>query len=169
MGSFKFRSEKELFENDVPPSGSLLLAETGRRRVSGLITLICCRPKIACAHSQLYFICRFTYLANKDREHVLEVVSNINCSFRWFLSGTPKHANFNDISNLAALLGVHLGIDEVLPGVKLNKKYLSSNDNSGLESLSHYLESRSLQWHFRRHAAFAILSGSFCPSKCRRN
>ena len=104
-------------------------------------------------------------MANKDREHVLEVVSNINCSFRWFLSGTPKHANFNDISNLAALLGVHLGIDEVLPGVKLNKKYLTNNDNSGLESLSHYLESRSLQWHFRRHS----LSQSFLDRFVRQN
>ena len=96
---------------------------------------------------------------------MLEVVSNIHCSFRWFLSGTPKHANFNDISNLAALLGVHLGIDEVLPGVKLNKKYLSINDNSGLESLSHYLESRSLQWHFRRHT----LSQSFLNRFVRQN
>ena len=104
-------------------------------------------------------------MASKDREHVLEVVSNINSSFRWFLSGTPKHANFNDISNLAELLGLHLGIDEVLPGVKLNKKYLSNNDNSGLESLSHYLESRSLQWHFRRHE----LSQSFLDRFVRQN
>jgi SNF2-related domain len=99
----------------------------------------------------LLFPVRFTYLAKKDRERVLEVVSKIHCSFRWCLSGTPKHANFNDISNLAALLGVHLGVDEVLPGVKLNKKYLTDNENTGLESLSHYLESRSLHWHLRRH------------------
>jgi SNF2 family DNA or RNA helicase len=90
-------------------------------------------------------------LANKDRENVMEVVSNIHCKFRWCLSGTPKHANFNDVSNLASLLGVHLGIDEVLPGMKLSKKYLSENENSGLESLSHYLESHSMQWHGRRH------------------
>jgi SNF2 family DNA or RNA helicase len=107
----------------------------------------------------------FTYLACKDREHVLEVVSSIHCTFRWFLSGTPKHANFNDISTLAALLGVHLGIDEVLPGVKLNKKYLTNNNNSGLESLSHYLESRSVQWHFRRHK----LSQSFLDRFVRQN
>jgi SNF2-related domain len=94
---------------------------------------------------------RFTYLSKKDRERVLEVISNIRSFFRWCLSGTPKHANFNDINSLSALLGVHLGVDEVLPGVKLNKKYMTENENTGLESLSHYLESRSLQWHFRRH------------------
>jgi SNF2 family DNA or RNA helicase len=90
-------------------------------------------------------------LAKKDRERVLGVISKINSSFRWCLSGTPKHADFDDISSLARLLGVHLGVDEVLPGVKLNKKYLTDKETTGLESLSHYLENRSLQWHHRRH------------------
>jgi SNF2 family DNA or RNA helicase len=113
----------------------------------------------------LFMSTRFTYLANKDRERVLEVVSNIRCSFRWCLSGTPKHANFNDISSLAKLLGIYLGVEEVLPGVKLNKKYLADNENSGLESLSHYLESRSLQWHGRRHK----LAQSFLDRFVRQN
>ena len=93
----------------------------------------------------------FTYLAKKERERVIQVLYTINSSFRWCLSGTPKHADFNDISSLASLLGVHLGVDEVLPGVKLNKKYLTDKETTGLESLSHYLESRSFQWHLRRH------------------
>lgn len=59
------------------------------------------------------------------------------------LSGTPKHSNFNDINGLAGLLGVQLGIDEVLPGAKLSKAQLS--ESTGLESLSSYLESRSMQ------------------------
>jgi hypothetical protein len=99
-----------------------------------------------------FFMRRFTYLSKKqDRERLLEFTYNLKSSFRWFLSGTPDHADFNDVSNLARLLGIHLGIDEVLPGVKLSKKYLADRESTGLESLSHYLESRSLQWHTRRH------------------
>ena len=108
---------------------------------------------------------RFTYLTKKDREHVLEVVSNLNCSFRWFLSGTPKHSNFNDISILASLLGIHLGVDEMLPGLKLSKKYFTERENSGVESLSQYLENRSIHWHHRRHE----LAQSFLNRFVRQN
>lgn len=73
----------------------------------------------------------FTYLADKSRERVLEVVRKLNSTFRWCLSGTPRHGNFNDICSLAELLGVHLGIDEVLPGVKINKKWLSDKETTG--------------------------------------
>ena len=46
---------------------------------------------------------------------------------------------------------MHLGIDEVMPGVKISKRLLADKETTGLESLSHYLESRSVQWHERRH------------------
>lgn len=112
--------------------------------------------KMLCPPLEMFFwnrlvVDEFTYLAKKERERVTQVIYKIKSSFRWCLSGTPKHADFNDISSLAWLLGVHLGVDEVLPGVKLNKKYLTDNETTGLESLSHYLESRSIQWHHRRH------------------
>lgn len=111
------------------------------------------------------FFFRFTYLAKKDRERVLQFVYMIKSSFRWCLSGTPKHADFSDISRLARLLGVHLGVDEVLPGVKLNKKYFADMETTGLESISQYLESRSLQWHHRRQG----LGQSFLDRFVRQN
>lgn len=76
-------------------------------------------------------------------------MKNLNSSFRWFLSGTPRHDNFNDIRFLADLLGVHLGIEESLPGVKVS---YDKEEASGLDNLSAYMEVRSVQWHERRHA-----------------
>jgi hypothetical protein len=73
----------------------------------------------------------------------LSVIQELKAVFRWLLSGTPNHHHFNDISSLASLLGIHLGVDEDLPGTKLSKK--SSSDNTGLESLSRFMESRSMQ------------------------
>lgn len=102
----------------------------------------------------------FTYLAKKDRERCLTVIKHLKTSFRWLLSGTPKHSNFNDISALAGLLGVHLGVKEDLPGTRVsNKEY------SGLESLQNFLESRSMQWHMRRHA----LAQAFLDRMVRQN
>jgi hypothetical protein len=73
----------------------------------------------------------------------LSVIQELNAKFKWLLSGTPQHQHFNDISNLASLLGIHLGVDEDLPCTKLSKKSLS--DKTGLESLSCFMESRSAQ------------------------
>lgn len=39
-----------------------------------------------------------------------------------------------------------------MPGVKVSKRMLADKETTGLESLSHYLESRSMQWHERRHS-----------------
>lgn len=101
--------------------------------------------------ANFFLVCRFTYLAKKEHEPLLEVIYNIKSNFRWFLSGTPKHGDFNDVNSLACLLGIHLGIDELLPSVKLSKKYLKDKESTGFEGMSYYLESRSLQWHTRRH------------------
>lgn len=93
------------------------------------------------------------------------MILDIKSSFRWCLSGTPKHSDFNDIQTLSSLLGVHLGIDEVLPGVKLSKRLLADKESTGLESLSHFLESRSVQWHERRH----LLAQQFLNRFVRQN
>lgn len=80
------------------------------------------------------------------------------------MSGTPKHGDFNDIQVLASLLGVHIGVDEILPGAKI-KRHLAEKETTGLESLSHYLESRSVQWHERRH----LLAQQFLNRFVRQN
>lgn len=52
-----------------------------------------------------------------------------------------------------------------MPGVKLSKRLLVEKETTGLESLSHYLESRSIQWHERRHS----LAQSFLNRFVRQN
>lgn len=94
---------------------------------------------------------RFTYLSETSRRRVQTFVQELKSSFAWFLSGTPPHENFNDIQSLASLLGIHLGIEEVLPGTKPTKRGSANRERTGLESMSHYLELRSVQWHERRH------------------
>jgi len=91
-----------------------------------------------------------TLASDKENERVQTLILGLNSTFRWCLSGTPRHANFSDIRDLASLLGVHLGIDEPLPWIKL-RKYADNKEKSGLESLSQYMEIRSMQWHERRH------------------
>jgi SNF2-related domain len=82
---------------------------------------------------------------------VLQVVKQLNSNFRWCLSGTPPHQNFNDVSCLADLMGIHLGVEEQLPGVKLSMPLGGARNYAGVENMSRYMEIRSLQWHERRH------------------
>ena len=65
-------------------------------------------------------------------------------------SGTPSHESFDDIQCLAQLIGLHLGIDEPLPGAKIAKGG-KRNQNTAAESMANYLEVKSLAWHQRRH------------------
>jgi len=111
----------------------------------------------------------FTYLLEKvDRACVQSVVQGLKSSFRWGLSATPAHENFNDIKALASLLGIHLGIDETLPGGLLKKRGGSSKEEqetSASEKFSSLLEIRSMQWHERRHA----VAQSFLERFVRQN
>lgn len=108
---------------------------------------------------------RFTYLNDKKNEQVLHVVKGLRSHFRWFLSGTPQHRNFDDIRFLADLLGIHLGVPELLPGMKLGRPSGGGKGNTGLENMSQYLEVRSIQWHERRHD----LAQSFLDRYVRQN
>ncbi|KAL7565128.1 hypothetical protein ACA910_021509 [Epithemia clementina (nom. ined.)] len=108
----------------------------------------------------------FTYLVDTERERVLSLLLGLKSSFRWCLSGTPQHTNFNDIKTLGTLLGLHLGVDETLPGVKLGPgRGQKVSENTGLENLSQFLEVRSMQWHERRHR----LVQSFMDRYVRQN
>jgi hypothetical protein len=47
---------------------------------------------------------------------------------------------------------VHLGIDETLPGVKVSgRANQMSSESTGFENLAIFMETRSMQWHERRH------------------
>jgi len=91
----------------------------------------------------------FTYI-NDDakRAKVLTLVKFLKSSYRWMLSGTPAHSDFNDVQFLSSLLGMHLGIDDQVPGTKAAR----NSSKSQVEKFSDMLEVRSVQWHARRHS-----------------
>ena len=66
----------------------------------------------------------FHYLHDKsDRARVLSVVSKgLKASCRWALSGTTPHQDFDDVTYLAQLLGVHLGIEDHVGNSKANAR-----------------------------------------------
>jgi SNF2 family DNA or RNA helicase len=109
--------------------------------------------KMTCPNLEMFFwrrlvVDEFTYLANEKRGQTLSLILGLKAHARWGLSGTPAHANFNDIQSLATLLGIHLGVEESLPGARKRGK----EEKTGLEALSNFLELRTMQWHERRHS-----------------
>lgn len=91
----------------------------------------------------------FTYVLDKaDRQRPLSLVRRLSACYRWFLSGTPRHEQFDDIERLASLLGVHLGVDEPLPGTKIGR--VRASEKTGAECMSQFLEEHSMHWHERR-------------------
>jgi len=112
----------------------------------------------------------FHYLAQKqDRARVLTLVLGLKSSFRWCLSGTPPHSTFDDVESLAKLLGIHLGIPDVLPsanGARAGRgKKAADKDKTAMEKFSDMMDLKSVQWHQRRH----LLSQTFLDRFVRQN
>ena len=40
------------------------------------------------------------------------MVNSVTAKYKWALSGTPPTDSFQDVKSVAALLGIHLGVDE---------------------------------------------------------
>ena len=89
-------------------------------------------------------------------------MKGLRSNFRWGLSGTPPHEDFDDASDLASLLGIHLGIEDTLPGKSIsNKRLRGDKEKTELEKFSTLLEVRSFQWHERRHFLGQTLLNQF--------
>jgi hypothetical protein len=125
--------------------------------------------KMRCPPMEMFFwnrlvIDEFTYLREKaDRARVQSVALGLKSSFRWALSATPAHETFKDIESLASLLGIHLGIDEALPGAKNASN--TDDQTPASEKFSSLLEMRSVQWHEKRHT----IAQSFLNRFVRQN
>ena len=109
--------------------------------------------KMTCPPLEMFFwrrlvVDEFTYLSNEKRGQTLSLILGLKAHARWGLSGTPAHANFNNIQSLATLLGIHLGVEESLPGARKR----ANEEKTGLEALANFLELRTMQWHERRHS-----------------
>ena len=153
--------EDDLIENKPVPKSKAYTVPKGADRDPWALSSIkddykrmkC--PPLEIFHWKRVVIDEFHYLAEKaDRARVYTLVLGLKSTFRWCLSGTPPHANFNDIKGLANLLGVHLGIDEVLPGTKTGghgRRDASNREKTASEKFAGLLEMRSVYWHERRH------------------
>lgn len=108
-------------------------------------------PPLEIFHFGRTVIDEFTYLLEKaDRQRPLTLVRRgLSTRHRWLLSGTPNHSNFADVRSLAGLLGIHLGVDEPVPGTKMSKK--DNAESTGLEAMANFAETQSFYWHERRH------------------
>ena len=121
-------------------------------------------PPLEMFHWRRVVVDEFTYLLDKaDRRRPLSVVMKLVADFRWVLSGTPSHESFGDIKCLAKLMNIHLGVNEALPGSEKDSR--SNKEKTGAESMSQFLESKSMQWHERRR----VIAQSFLDRFVRQN
>jgi len=98
----------------------------------------------------------FHYLSQKqDRARVLTLILGLKSNYRWCLSGTPPHGSFDDVSSLAKLLGIHLGVNDtgVAKGGRGSgsRSKAADKDKTSTEKFSDMLDVKSTQWHMRRH------------------
>ena len=109
-------------------------------------------PPLELFHWKRIIVDEFTYLLDKsDRRRPLSVVRRLSARNRWYLSGTPRHENFDDVQNLASLLGLYLGAEEPLHNSKIAKASGSkAAETTGAEQMSLFMEKKSVRWHERR-------------------
>jgi len=106
-------------------------------------------PPLELFHWQRLVLDEFHYILEKNnRSRVCAMMLGLKARNRWCLSGTPPHANFNDVQGLSALLGVHLGKSEPLPGETASNL---QDGQSSFDAFSSLMEVKSMQWHERRH------------------
>ncbi|KAF2808033.1 uncharacterized protein BDZ99DRAFT_572902 [Mytilinidion resinicola] len=70
----------------------------------------------------------------------------------WILSGTPDLDDFSDVKRLAAFFQINLGADTKAPSVVTRRNLRKiAEDRSKTEEFLSFRESRSNEWHQRRH------------------
>jgi len=90
----------------------------------------------------------FTYLDHRDRE----VVRSLTATYRWALSGTPPTAGFQDVKSIAALMGIHLGVDESQAQKSDSREFKAlQKEMTASERFQARIELRTSAWHARRH------------------
>jgi len=134
--------EKKLSAKDLDPwdlSKSHVKNDVGKMKC----------PPLELFHWERLVLDEFHYILEKNnRSRVCAMMLGLKARSRWCLSGTPPHANFNDVQGLSALLGVHLGKNEPLPGEAASNL---QEGQSSFDAFSSLMEVKSMQWHERRH------------------
>ena len=152
---------KKMKDNDKDPWGLTT------SRVQKDLGLMKCPPLELFSWNRVV-IDEFHYLNQKqDRARVLTLVLGLKSNYRWCLSGTPPHESFNDVSSLARLLGIHLGVPDSgqNKGGRGSGRSKADKDKTNMEKFSDMLDLKSTQWHMRRHD----LSQDFLDRFVRQN
>lgn len=89
----------------------------------------------------------YTYVDEKLHTSITAIPS----LYRWALSGTPRFRNFNDVKEMASLIGVHLGIDDDTR-TSMSQKDITRfrNERTAAETFRAFNESRSPTWYEQR-------------------
>jgi site-specific DNA-cytosine methylase len=104
----------------------------------------------------------YTYVTGQEGQ----VIANIQARCRWILSATPPLEDFTDVKTLAKFLRIHLGVDDITPGVtKASNIKALEKDKTNTELFQTFRSSHSPAWHERRHG----IAQSFLDDFVRRN
>ncbi|KAK4703476.1 hypothetical protein P7C70_g2742, partial [Phenoliferia sp. Uapishka_3] len=88
----------------------------------------------------------FTYLEDVQ----LTAVRTFRAAIRWILSGTPPLKDFGELKTIAALLHVHLGIDDENETISKQVKTRRAKERTDAESFHSFKDVRTVKWHARR-------------------
>ncbi len=112
-------------------------------------------PPLEMFHWDRVVVDEFQYIidnGNTARSRVKTIVLGLESNFKWGLSGTPPHENFNDVKMLADLLGINLGInDNMYDGRQKRGGAMAAEEKTQLEKFNSLMDIKSTSWHLNRH------------------
>ncbi|KAG8885935.1 hypothetical protein FRB98_001541 [Tulasnella sp. 332] len=99
-------------------------------------------PPLEMFHWRREVVDEYTYV----KEHAHALITSLNATCRWVLSGTPPIGDFASVKTIAVFLGLQLGIDdqdEVPSG--------RGPERTSVEKFHSYREARSVSWYLSRY------------------
>ncbi|KAF8574267.1 hypothetical protein K439DRAFT_1665489 [Ramaria rubella] len=103
-------------------------------------------PPLEMFHFHRLVIDEYTYLDGKTHS----LITNLQATCRWVLSGTPPVHDFPSLKTIAVFLDIHLGIDDDGEGQSAQVKK-RRREQTEVEKFHSFREVRSLGWHAHRH------------------
>ncbi|KAG8925515.1 hypothetical protein FRC02_009614 [Tulasnella sp. 418] len=100
-------------------------------------------PSLEMFHWNRVIVDEYTYLQDKS----LALITNLEASHRWVLSGTPPIHDFASVKTIAAFLGLHLGVDDEDEMPTNNRK----SEKTAVEQFHSFREVRSVDWYAHRY------------------
>ena len=120
-------------------------------------------PPMELFHFRRLVVDEFTYLGLSNMPDRVIVNTGLSAQFRWGLSGTPPLQSFDDISGMAQLLGIHLGVSDGKHMARGRSRH--GGNYTRVELFKYFQEIHTPGWHARRHQ----LSQYFLDRYVRQN